>query len=1179
MSILTGDISRKSATNTLITPKTIEKDNKAPSSIGKPRDEKELETASSEGFNSFLEEINAGNVDLNNVQKGMSFMDPNKSNSLLNDINAGKINLKDLQYQTNAEDLTMLGKFDRIKYLKKLKEDGNIDARRYLSLKQNLDFTIEEAALLEAEETGRTIDPADFKKDPILMDKYGFIALDSELAETVIDLQNAGVDITSGADADIRVSIGRQSTDDQKILALEQLKKDGDILFYKPSKLGFIISVPGPDNTTNDILLDEIGFSGKDLLDLTSEVPGIAANIGATIAAVSKIPRLVSGGLLSLGGLAAISGISYFTGATASDVINRIFTNDQVMAIDQIFKDRGLEAAIAAGMDFAILAGVKLVKGAGQALIGPVANSGDETVKAYLKTIAANKEVLQYDQSGKLILDKDGNGVLGPVQLTPGLATQSMSIQRVEGIAEKIPGGAEILEAQKNIIEKQLLELEFRAKGVMPEIVDGKVIYPKQVKDPESVGISVSDFISRQLNDDLTKTSSLRTGFNLETDAALDSISGTLSSSGKVVTTKESSTSLETAILENKKQYMNTLKDKNFSLRELEGWKGDQTIRSTELQKIANKIEDTFPTSDGDTIFPKGPLKNLINDLKQLDEMTVETAISYKQILKDSISKETLPTKADDLINSVIKSLDNKINIKIKGMSSEVKKEYNNLIKFTSQNEGKYQSPIVRNILLGNENSGKILIKGIMEGKANVVDDLIKILGEDNPIIKDIKSSIFNEFLRKSRSSLDDNFTNPNSLWGQISELPEETQKFMFGNKEYSKVKNLLKMIGQERGVIDLKVLNGLKGPLSKKLQTIYQLEQKAEKDWKNKILKPFLKNEIDETEMNPAQFTRYFVRTGTTDEIIKTMNKLSPGLQADIRKRVIQDILESGRTGDPSLILKEFASGEVGAHKHLYKALYEIGGGSKDLAEKKLTTILGEETFKLLEDVAGIQAARRVTSDVAASAGGLISGSILNNLLNLKLGSALSIVKYRIAAKILSNPAGRAWLVSSKKIPAIGPKTVGISVASSEIIDLITEEFKNEPDLQKEAIELLKNNNKEYNTRAKEDKEFNMRLNESRKPLDQNINIPVDTASNIPVDTASNIPVDTASNIPSGSMLNNNANIAPPIGAGPKINTMAGGPSTMNRGQQLFGNNPREITFAAKGGIMNTMKATQRVL
>ena len=52
---------------------------------------------------------------------------------------------------------------------------------------------------------------------------------------------------------------------------------------------------------------------------------------------------------------------------------------------------------------------------------------------------------------------------------------------------------------------------------------------------------------------------------------------------------------------------------------------------------------------------------------------------------------------------------------------------------------------------------------------------------------------------------------------------------------------------------------------------------------------------------------------------------------------------------------------------------------------------------------------------------------------------------------------------------------------------------------------------------------------------------------------------------------------------AGPVMNSAPGmaavNPSTMNRGQQLFGNNPREITFAAKGGIMNTMKATQRVL
>jgi len=40
---------------------------------------------------------------------------------------------------------------------------------------------------------------------------------------------------------------------------------------------------------------------------------------------------------------------------------------------------------------------------------------------------------------------------------------------------------------------------------------------------------------------------------------------------------------------------------------------------------------------------------------------------------------------------------------------------------------------------------------------------------------------------------------------------------------------------------------------------------------------------------------------------------------------------------------------------------------------------------------------------------------------------------------------------------------------------------------------------------------------------------------------------------------------------------TGAMNPNTMARGQQLFGG-PGEITFAAKGGIMNTKKAFQRV-
>jgi tetratricopeptide (TPR) repeat protein len=56
-------------------------------------------------------------------------------------------------------------------------------------------------------------------------------------------------------------------------------------------------------------------------------------------------------------------------------------------------------------------------------------------------------------------------------------------------------------------------------------------------------------------------------------------------------------------------------------------------------------------------------------------------------------------------------------------------------------------------------------------------------------------------------------------------------------------------------------------------------------------------------------------------------------------------------------------------------------------------------------------------------------------------------------------------------------------------------------------------------------------------------------------------------------------ASVVNPVGmqGAPTADTGAINPSTMARGQQLFGG-PGEITFAAKGGIMNTKKAFQRV-
>jgi hypothetical protein len=1059
-------------------------------------------------------------------------------------------------------------------------------------------LTLEEAALLEAKEIGRPVDPDEIKSDPILMNKYGFMELDAELADSIEELQEAGVDVTAGAPANIRTEVGRQSGEEAKLNALNELRDQGQILHYEPTKLGMVITIPTPDGP-KDLLLDELGLDGKDFLDVISEVPGIATNIAAVAGLVYASPGLAAGGALSLGGLAVLSGLSYFTGAAASDIINRYFTNNQIYALNQIVKDRGFEAGIAAGIDFLLMGGVKLGKGVLQKFIGPVAGSGDLAVKNYLKSIASGKQVIQYNQQGKIIFNKDGTPKLGDIQLTPGLFTQSPTIQRIEGIAEKIPGGADVLKTQKEIIEKQLIEIEQRAKGNLPEIVTDifagreidRVVYPSATKTSEQIGTEVSEFASKSLAKDEAIIVHQRNVIKSEADLALDNVASSLSSTGnKIVNTKEAGDLIIDGVKKSRNNYVDEYNKREVRMKELPNYKGDMKLDTTDINALAKKLEESFPTKTTTTTLTKPPYGNItetktilpnqlkgeiLDDLKNINNLSVDQAMKYKKMLKESYSGETIPTDADQVITKIINGLDNKISEAFVSQGPEVIKMYNNLLRYEANNGGIFTNPIISKILKDGSQAENVIVPAILQGDAATIRAFETALGKNNSVLADVKSAAFNEMLRKSRSSLGADGTNPQILFDQISNLPESVQKFLLG-KDFKKVKNLLNVLAGERGIIDIAQLSAMDGPLVKKLQKVIALERAAEKNWRNKILKPFLLNKTDETTINPAEFTRHLLNTGTTDEIIKTMNKFSPELKEDIRKRVIQEILESGRSADADLILKEFASGQTPPHPTLYKALFKIGQGDEALARNKLTAILGKETLDLLEDIAGIQAGRRVTSDVAASAGGLISGSILNNLMNLRLGNAVSLVKYRIAAKILSSNSGRAWLTSQKQLPSVGMKTAGISVASKEIFDLISEEFQNEPELKKMAIQALEDNNKEYKERAKEDKEYNERVLKNYQPMEERNVTSLESIT--PVDTAPTSLENKGANI-SAPTVNSASRLASafnPVGmqGRPTDNI---NPNTMARGSQLFGG-PREITFAAQGGIMNARKPMQRV-
>ena len=288
-SVTKGDISRISITSPGIPDKYVSKEDDDKKIKAPPTGQLVADASNLDAWIKAQEAAKeAGKADI--TGKGPSNLD-----NFLNAVDDGSIDLNNLDYQVSAKDIGMQGKFDRLKYLRALRKDNRITNTRYISLTAPLKLSLEEAALLESQEIGRDVDPTEIEGDPLLMHKYGFIEIDDDLAESIEELQRAGVDVTAGAPPNVRAQVGRQRGDEAKLQALENLKEDGQILFYKPHKLGMVLTIPefneqGAQIGTQDVLFDEIGLSGKDFLDILNEIPGIALNVAGVTAAIALSP-------------------------------------------------------------------------------------------------------------------------------------------------------------------------------------------------------------------------------------------------------------------------------------------------------------------------------------------------------------------------------------------------------------------------------------------------------------------------------------------------------------------------------------------------------------------------------------------------------------------------------------------------------------------------------------------------------------------------------------------------------------------------------------------------------------------------------------------------------------------------------------------------------------------------
>ena len=222
---------------------------------------------------------------------------------------------------------------------------------------------------------------------------------------------------------------------------------------------------------------------------------------------------------------------------------------------------------------------------------------------------------------------------------------------------------------------------------------------------------------------------------------------------------------------------------------------------------------------------------------------------------------------------------------------------------------------------------------------------------------------------------------------------------------------------------------------------------------------------------------------------------------------------------------------------------------------EDALRQIYGDDGFKTIEEF------QRVATEIdgALTSGGLEKLAVIANQ-NVFVSSVGRILGTKVAA-LTGGP--------SLVFAGIGGRVANALVANrsaKEIKALLANAFV-DPDFAKQLLLPYIDQNQEVVTKAVNSYIVNAFGVETR---DMQENVVEERQEELPAE----VPV---SSIVPESRLNTSMINPVSMRGTPTMDTGAINPNTMARGQQLFGG-PGEITFAAKGGIMNSRKAFQRV-
>jgi len=838
----------------------------------------------------------------------------------------------------------------------------------------------------------------------------GNVATRRHLAEENYVLENSveGVplDVFSGLPGGPRAKMSFERNLDKRG---EWLTKQPGVVGVRKTKDGssLIARVAGP-NGPRDVLVDERGFTGRDVAEMAGDSPQILATGAAAMA--------TGGQSLWLQALAT-AGAGFAAGA-GQDAIVRGASGANIDP-GEIATQRGIQAGFDAGMPFLAGGGKRAL----QAVVAPFGRT-----------------------AGLLEREAAESAARLNVPLTAGQRTGNQAVARAETFVGNLPGGG--------ALKKQAVAQDEAIRKVQQFLIGAD---PAEVATESSIASRAKPIMAGMRAADEARTVARR---GLATDAAQRDVQALLDAkiAPSKLTQSEAGNVLRTTAYKLRDGFRAQSRA-NYDAVYAAAGGADVTVPMAPVKSLIGGIKkDTSEAA-----------KNLVPGIRTIlgfgDELPkrlpLNQAIELRATINDQISRglpigdvsdRYLKRVAQALTVSIEQGVDSAPN-KTLGLALQSANRYyrENLPKFTQRGV----ADLFKEATDGGFVDDSRIVARLFDGRGDV--DMMRrtaqLLGPSSNEYRSIVRTGLQRMMDDA-TPLGDGYIDAGQFLRRLHQLDPEIRRSVLGPQVEKSLVSSTQILGLARGAkIDAqdveKLLTAKPGATADLLRTAIRREKIYDQRYNRTIMKDLVDGSLGPANINPDEFVSRFVGNASARDVrtVLTTLRLKGGKDVveDIRRRTLVDLLnKSGQGFSPD----DTVNTELGriAYDKLSKTL------RKD--PEKLSLILGKETMTALEDLAKVSAVRAKSSEIGGAAGQLVTSNVMAAMMNLQFKDVPRILKNRVMASLLTTPGLNKWLTQTSLVVPSTPRLRAALFASPPVIRSLIEEFKNEPDKLGQVLE-----------------------------------------------------------------------------------------------------------------------------